>query len=132
MFTRRHAIQFSVIALGLTFLVTDANLLAAGGGNRIRRIANMSAGPVKGKAKYEEINNNSRRKFSFELQKGTPGTVITIITGSNTLGTATVNAARRVNFELDTRNGQNAPQLPAGTAVKIKVNGTILMSGILQ
>jgi hypothetical protein len=90
----------------------------------------MSADATKGKAKYEQRGN--RRKFSYELQNGVPGSVITVRLGNAVLGTFTVNALRRGKFELDTNLGQAVPVMAAGNRIDAWLGQSILMSGTLQ
>ncbi len=116
---------FSLFVVGFAVLFANASPVFAqsGGGNGIRLFAHSRVGQTTGKAKYEEIKGNSRRKFSFEMEKATAGAVVQVSVGSTTMGTATVNAVGRAKFELDTRLGQGVPQMGVGTLVTVKLNG---------
>ncbi len=133
MLTRRNLLTLAVAAAGIMIVAGDATkaLAQSGGGNdRIRLIANMSAGATKGKAKYEQRGN--RRKFSYELQNGAPGTVISVWRAGAVLGTFTVDAFGRGKFELDTGLGQGVPVMTAGNVIEAQANNVFLMSGVLQ
>lgn len=123
MLSRRKVLIHSVLAFGFVFLAVDAQSSFAGGGSRVRLFANMKVGHTKAKAKYESINGNARRKFSFELEKGAPGAVLTVSAGSTSMGTAIVDALGRAKLELDTDLGQSVPTMGVGTIISVTANG---------
>ena len=134
MLSRRKMLMLSLFSLGFASLFANASPAFAqnGGGNGIRLFANSRVGQTTGKAKYEELKGNSRRKFSFELEKGTPGASVLVTVGVTTLGTASVNAFGRAKFELDTRLGQSVPQMATGTVVTVRVNGVLFAQTALR
>lgn len=98
--------------------------------NWTRLFATMANGATKGKAKYEQRGN--RRKFSYEVEKAVPGTVIVVRSAGATLGSIVVNPLGRGKFELDTNLGHPVPAMAAGQTVQALVNGSVFMSGQLR
>jgi hypothetical protein len=131
MLTRRNLLTVAMIAAGIMIVAGDATqAFAQGGGGRTRLIAQMSAGQTKGKAKYEQ--RGARRKFSYELQDGVPGTAISVRHAGNVVGNFTVDAFGRGKFELDTDLGEAVPVMATGQVIEAWNGGGFLMSGVLQ
>lgn len=133
MLTRRNLLSLALAAFAALLVAGEtSSLLAQGGGgnNGIRLIANMSAGATKGKAKYEQRGN--RRKFSYELQNGVPGSVVSVRRAGSVVGTFTVDAFGRGKFELDTNLGQSVSIMAAGDVIEAWLGENPLMSDSLQ
>ncbi len=120
-------------------ILTAALLLAApssaqaqGGNNRIRLTATMFSGAMKGVAKYDNINNNARRKFQFELEKGPAGSVVAVFAGTTLLGTTTVNGLGTAKIDLDSKLGHNVPVMTTETLIRVKLNGVQVMAARLR
>jgi predicted PilT family ATPase len=131
MFTRRNILGLLVLAAGFTFVSSAANAKPIPG-DTIKLEARMRSGVTKSKAKYEEIKNNTRRKFSFELEVGTAGQKVNVMVNGALMGTAIVNNLGRAKFELDTNLGQVVPRLASGANVVVTINGATAMNGTLR
>lgn len=132
MFTRRNLLS---LALGLAATVLVAgqaspSMAVQKGGNSLRLIARMSAGATKATAKYEV--KNTRRKFTFELEKGTPGTIITVQHKGVTLATRQIDSLGRAKIDWDTNIGSSIPNMASGDVISVWVGSTQLMSGTLR
>lgn len=132
MLSRRSILGLLLFAFTVTFFSSVPSTATPIPSDGIRLEARMRAGIIKARARYEEINNNSRRKFNFQLENGTPGDSVSVSANGMVMGTAIVNNLRRAKFELDTNLGQTVIQLPVGTRVEVMINGTPVMSGTLQ
>lgn len=112
------------LAVAMLALPGQSAFGQGGGGGRARMSARMSA--VKAVAKYEE--RGSRRKFNFQLELGVPGQtgVVTAVAADGktvTLGTFVVNALRRGIIDIDTTEGDDVPDLNAGSVITLVING---------
>ncbi len=104
--------------------------MAQSGGNRIRLAATMSAGRTKAVAKYEQ--RDARRKFTFELQDGAPGTVITIRHNGVILAARRIDALGFAKVDFDTTNGNAVPVMNSGQVISVWVGSGMVMSGALR
>jgi hypothetical protein len=136
MFSRRNLLAIAAMTFGLAVVATNASPAFAGplasNNDRVRMFAFMSSGVTKARARYEERNNASRRKFNFQVEMARPGQVFTVSAAGNVVGTATVDAFGRGKFELDSSLGHSVPTLASGTLIEVRNNGTVIMSGQLR
>lgn len=131
MLSRRNLLGLSLV-IGFAVLAGDLNLLMAKGGASgvLQLQAAMSAGATKAKAKYEQRTN--RRKFTFELEKGRPGTVLSIRVNGQVIASRQIDALGRAKVDFDTVLGNPVPVMSAGQVVSVWVGTNMLMSGAFQ
>lgn len=134
MISRRNLFGLTLAVVGMAFLAADATqAMAQSGGNRVRLEARMSGGGAQSKARYEERTARpNRRKFTFELEKGTAGTVITVKHNGSDLGTRTIDAFGNAKIDVDTNEGDAVGAMAAGDEISVWVGGVQVMSGNLR
>ncbi|MBL8892465.1 MAG: hypothetical protein JNL67_20990 [Planctomycetaceae bacterium] len=132
MVTRRKFFSVAALVIGMLFVGSQPAEAAPSAGRDVRLFARMTAGITKGVAKYEEIKNDTRRKFSIEISQAIPGTVVTVWAGQVQMGQVAIDGFGRGKLELDTRLGHQVQKMQRGTLVEVRWNGVTGMSGSLQ
>ncbi len=83
---------------------------------------------AKGKAKF--ANKGGERELEIEAENIPTGTVVTFLLDGAVIGTATSNALREVNLNLNSDRGGSVPQSVTGLSVRVQTaSAAVIVAG---
>ena len=120
-----------LMAIGAMMTMLSSGVALAGSELRTEtrlRGPRATAGPMVGKAKFSDRQDRNRRKFSVEIERGTPGQMFDVMVSGVVVGTVLINnfGVGEIDFDdtagpadRDQRFPRNFPEIDGGEVVQV-------------
>lgn len=121
-----------VLSLAGVCLLSDIRIADAKGGGTVSLITLSPVGGAraKGKAKYKVNGSERELQIEAELGRSQRGVSLQFLVNSNVVATLTTNAFGKAEFNANTDDGANVPNIAPGTVVQVKrTGGAVLLQG---